>query len=215
MRGPSTVSVEGYKASAIPALHAAERRHGWFEFRLDGWSAWRVLRMPVYSIAAALPLSHGTASRANLIRRGLRATPRVLVVMLFGLPRDVLVKTFRSALRARQGEHFRDVYFDGVLDRQPSYFKVEVVNTTAFSHQAALALRPADVDAFVFTFWGAVLGRMFPGAMPPRSASTSPVRCSRRSASRLARTFCCGGFQGFIGSRGSIRCCWRAFTRVL
>lgn len=156
------MSYDGCKASAITALHAAERRHGWFDFRLDGWSAWRVLRMPVYSIAAALPLSHATASRVNQIKRGLRSTPRVIAVMLFGRRREVLVKSFRSALRTRQGEHFRDVYFDGVLDRQPSYFKVEVVNTMAFSRQAAIALRPADLDAFVFTFWSAVLGRLFP-----------------------------------------------------
>lgn len=156
------MSSDGVKAPALHALHAAERRHGWFDFRLDGWSAWRVLRTPVYNIASALPLSHARKSRASQIKRGLKSSLRVLGGMLLGRRRDVLVKSFRSALRAKQGEHFRDVYFDGVLDRQPSHFKVEVVNTMAFSRQAAMALRPADVDSFAFTFWGAVLGWLFP-----------------------------------------------------
>lgn len=153
---------DGGKAPALVALQAAERRHGWFDARLDGWSAWRVLRTPVYNIAAALPLSHARESRASQFKRGLMSTARVLGCLLLGRRRDVLVKSFRSALRSRQDEHFRDVYFDGVLDRQPSHFKVEVVNTTAFSRQAAMALRPADVDAYAFTFWGVVLGRLFP-----------------------------------------------------
>jgi hypothetical protein len=156
------MSSDGGKAPALAALQAAERRHGWFDVRLDGWSAWRVLRTPVYNIAAALPLSHARESRTSQFKRGLKSTARVLGCLLLGRRRDVLVKSFRSALRSRQGEHFRDVYFDGVLDRQPSHFKVEVVNTAAFDHQAAMALRPADVDAYAFTFWGVVLGRLFP-----------------------------------------------------
>lgn len=156
------MSSDGVKAAALPALHAAERRYGWFDFRLDGWSAWRVLRTPVYNIASALPLSRMRESRASQIKRGLKSTLHIIGLMLLGRRRDFLAKTCRSALRFRQGEHFRDVYFDSVLDRQPSHFKLEVVNTMAFSRQAAMAHRPADADAFAFILWAALLGRLFP-----------------------------------------------------
>ncbi|MCE4538167.1 hypothetical protein LXT12_12990 [Pelomonas sp. P7] len=156
------MSSEAGKSPALSALYAAERRHGWFDFRLDGWAVWRVLRTPVYNVAAALPLSYTRESRKSQLKRSLKATAGVLGYLLIGRHCDVLVKSFRSALRSRHGDRFRDVYFDGVLDQQPSHFKLEVVNTTAFTRQAAQAFRPANADAYAFTFWGAVLGRLFP-----------------------------------------------------
>jgi hypothetical protein len=57
---------------------------------------------------------------------------------------------------------FRDVYFDGLLTRVGSSFKLEEINSPDFEKQAALATVPSDLDPVVFTFWGSVLGLLRP-----------------------------------------------------
>lgn len=58
---------------------------------------------------------------------------------------------------------FRDVYFDGLLSQtSQSYFKMEELNTTEFDLQAKSAIHRPELDPIVFTFWGSVLGRIFP-----------------------------------------------------
>src|SRR5262249_29959231 len=43
-----------------------------------------------------------------------------------------------------------------------SGLKLEEVNSDAFSRQAAKAVRPADLNPVVITFWGRILGLLFP-----------------------------------------------------
>lgn len=149
-------------SSRIHALEALERRHELFAHRVDGWSAWRVMRNPVHRLAMALPLVAPVRSNSRRVVEALVATARLLWLLAFAGRREVLVKTCRSGLRMPLGRQFRDVYFDGLLQRGYRYLKLEEVNSPDFEGQAAAALRPADLDPVVFTFWGRVLGTLFP-----------------------------------------------------
>lgn len=150
------------KSERIQALEALERRHELFGYRVDGWSAWRVMRNPVHRIASALPLSAPPQSSAQRSLQALGATVRLVWLLATTGRRDLLVKTCRSGLRMPLGRQFRDVYFDGLLQEGHSCLKLEEINSPDFVEQAAAALWPADLDPVVFTFWGRVLGVLFP-----------------------------------------------------
>lgn len=173
------MSTETSAPTKLAALVEAERAQGLFDFRVDGWSAWRVLRHAVHTIVADLPLK--SAGPPDVLRalRALRQTFAFLSLLLFAKRRDTLVKTSRSALRAQRDGRYCDVYFDSYIMRRPSCLKLEVVNSDRFEVQARQALRPPDLDAAVFTFWG----RLLAVAMPRREAASF----CRRLALTLSR----------------------------
>ncbi len=147
----------------VQALAALERSHNLFAHRFDGWSTWRVMRHSVFLMAMGLPLASQSRPQAQRIREALLATLGLAWLLVAGRRRSLLVKTCRSALRLRQGDRFRDVYFDGLLEHGGfSCLKLEDINSADFERQAAVALWPADLNPVVFTFWGRVLGAMFP-----------------------------------------------------
>lgn len=162
------------KPSRLEALHMIERQYDLFGYRIDGWSAWRVLRNPLSRQAEALPLAQ--PARANGLRafRALWGSISLLCQLIRGRRRELLVKTCRSGLRLPEGERFRDVYFDGLLATGYSYIKLEEINSPNFEQQAAVARFPATLNPVVFTFWGMVLARL----LPMRSAN---VYCRRVS----------------------------------
>lgn len=155
--------IDGKERSArFGRLFALEREHDLFSFRIDGWSAWRVMRNPIYWLVAELPLSKPGRPAYVRIVEALRGTLSLMRLIAFGGRRELLVKTCRSALRMARGAQYEDVYFDPLLRRGYSCLKLEEINSPDFEAQAAAAWRPADLDPVVFTFWGRVLGRLFP-----------------------------------------------------
>ncbi|MFZ2159109.1 MAG: hypothetical protein WAV72_23715 [Bradyrhizobium sp.] len=149
------------RAAKIATLFALERKHDLFSYRVDGWSAWRVMRNPVYWMVADLPLSKPGKSTFARILEALRGTLTLARFVAIPGRRDLLIKTCRSALRMKRGAQYEDVYFDSLLRRGYSCVKLEEVNSPDFEVQAAAAWRPADLNPIVFTFWGSVLGRLF------------------------------------------------------
>jgi hypothetical protein len=148
--------------SKLERFAQMERGEDLFSYRTDGWSTWRVMRNSMHRSTVGLAfaeLGRGTAARSF---EALLATPKLLWLLIFGAKRDLVVKTCRSALRMRRGDKFRDVYFDGLLEREHSSFKFEEIDSPDFDTQSAQACHPADLDPVVFTFWGRVLGTFFP-----------------------------------------------------
>jgi hypothetical protein len=155
------------RAARLQKLFALERRHNFFSYRVDGWSAWRVMRNPVYWRVADLPLSKPARPTYIRVFEALRGTLGLLRLLIDGRQKELLIKTCRSALRARHGDKYEDLHFDSLLRGGYSCIKLEEINTSDFDMQAAAAWRPADLNAVVFTFWGRTLGRLFPAdAMP-------------------------------------------------
>jgi len=151
----------------LQVLKALERQHNLFSFRVDGWSAWRIIRNPVYRMTEGLPLAQPSRSNGRRSVKALLATFKLLWLLITGTRRELLVKTCRSGLRMPQGDRFRDVYFDGLLARGHSSLKLEEINSPDFEKQALAACRPADLDSVVFTFWGRILGSLFPVRAKP------------------------------------------------
>lgn len=155
------------RAARLEKLFALERRHDFFSYRVDGWSAWRVMRNPVYWRVANLPLSKPVRSTYIRVFEALRGTLGALWLLIAGRKKDLLIKTCRSALRTKHGDKYEDLHFDSLLRRGYSCVKLEEINSSDFEVQAAAAWRPSDLNPVVFTFWGRVFGRMFPAdAMP-------------------------------------------------
>lgn len=144
------------------AFVAMERRNDLFAFRIDGWCAWRVMRNMVFRKLEDVPLSQPARSAAVRSVEAIIATFDLIRLLLRSEARDLLVKTCRSGLRTKHGDRFRDVYFDGLLEGDFSYVKMEEINSPDFDEQAALAWKPAQLDPVVFTFWGRVLGLLMP-----------------------------------------------------
>jgi hypothetical protein len=159
-----TTMVPGVDESTerLRRLATLEREHDLFAHRVDGWSAWRVLRNPVHRLVSGLPMSQLARSNTRRGAQALAATAGLLRLLVTAGRRELLVKTCRSALRLPQGDRYRDVYFDGLLQRGMSCLKLEEINSPDFEAQAAAAWRPADLDPVVFTFWGRVLGTLRP-----------------------------------------------------
>ena len=149
-------------ALRLQTLEALEHRHDLFTYRFDGWSAWRVMRSPVRRLAMALPLAAPLRSNARRSMQAFAASARLIWLLICPNRSELLVKTCRSGLRMPLGKQFRDVYFDGLLQHGYSCLKLEEINTPEFELQAAAAFWPSDLDPVVFTFWGRVLGLLFP-----------------------------------------------------
>ncbi len=162
MESDNNVIGNGSWSSRQQAFLAMERKHDLFSLRVDGWSAWRVMRNFVFRKLENMPLSQPGRPVAVRSIEALVATFRLIWLLLKGEPRELLVKTCRSGLRAKSGEQFRDVYFDGLLTEGFSYLKMEEINSPDFDKQAASAARPAELDPVVFTFWGRILGMLLP-----------------------------------------------------
>lgn len=153
---------DGASYARLAALSVLERHNDLFAFQIDGWSAWRVLRNPLYRMAEALPLAQPARANTSRVIAALAGTVSFVKHLLWGRQRDCLVKTCRSGLRIQVGDHFRDVYFDGVLATGNPYFKLEEINSPDFEYQASRALFPSQLDPVVFTFWGMALACMLP-----------------------------------------------------
>ncbi|MGQ0684323.1 hypothetical protein [Bradyrhizobium sp.] len=150
------------RSRRLEKLFELERKHDLFSFRIDGWSAWRVLRNPIYWLVAELPLSKPSRPAYVRLLEAVRGTLDLARLIVFESRRDLLVKTCRSGLRVARGTQYEDVYFDRLLRRGYSSLKLVEINSPDFEAQATAAWRPADLDPVVFTFWGRVLGRLFP-----------------------------------------------------
>lgn len=159
----------------IDELKNFEKRHCLFDETYDGWSVWRVMRNSVFreSMKKYWPIATPPRSNVKRVIDALFSTIRLVFILIFSEQRKLMIKTARSGLRMSQGDKFRDVYFDGILETEKSYFKIEEVNSNDFDYQAVRALFPPDVEAVVFTFWGRFLGLIFPAPVMPFCERTS------------------------------------------
>lgn len=147
---------------ALNDLAAAEKRHCLFDYRVDGWSAWRVVRHSVQRATACYGLARPTQHDGLRIIWAVGATLQLLLILAFPRRVGLLVKTQRSALRTGEGGRYRDIYFDGLLLPSDRHFKLEVIDSRDFDEQARAALFPSHLNAVVFTFWGRLLGKLMP-----------------------------------------------------
>lgn len=143
---------------SIDFLQSIETKHDLLQYTLDGWSVWCLLRFPL-QLALVTP---GTvpASRVPLGKRielSAREAPRVVRP---GGARYV-VKTYSSGLVEREGEHYKDIWFDDLIRELGSVFKMEQVNNLMFAGRRARALIPSDVTTSAIELLASLLARVW------------------------------------------------------
>lgn len=159
------------RGEQLDRLAAAEKRNDLFGYRVDGWSPWRVTRHFVQRTTARYGLARPKRNEGLRVLSAIVATIRLIGVLVLAPKVVLMVKTQRSGLRAAVGGRYRDIYFDGLLADGDHHFKLEGVDSSDFTQRAHTALFPSHLDPVVFTFWGRVLGTLFPaptGAFPAR-----------------------------------------------
>lgn len=148
---------------SIDFLQSIETKHDLLQYTLDGWSVWCLLRFPL-QFALVTP---GTvpASRVPLGKRiALSARDASRLVRPAGA--RYVVKTYSSGLVEREGEHYKDVWFDDLIRELGSVFKMEQVNNLMFAARRARALIPSDVTTSAIELLASLLARTW---RPPRA----------------------------------------------
>jgi hypothetical protein len=148
---------------ASERLWAFEARHQLFDARLDGWSPWRVLRFQLFNKLVDLPYAPigGTRVLARTFQ-AMVAAAVLAVILLRNRRHDGVIKSFTSALRERADGHFRDIYFDRLLDTGLDCLKLETRGSSQFDQNRRRALRPSHLDADVFRLLGRLMAAIFP-----------------------------------------------------
>jgi hypothetical protein len=121
-------------------LRELESRHDLWQLRLDGWSAWVLLRWAVAMGLAKLPFTYPRARLARQQRLAL-AVGDILGWLRLG-PSTVLVQGYSSALLEEEGGRFKDIWLDDLVRRLQSVVKIEQVNSRQFLDRHRHALVP-------------------------------------------------------------------------
>ena len=148
----------------LEQLYAFETRHRLFERQFEGWSIWRTLRRVVHRelTADVNPIGSGEAGGQSRFR-GKAGPIAQLLTRLIAPPRaDLVLMTLTSALRDVDGDRYRDIYFDDLLDTGLSAFKIEAGNAGGMNARSAHAVRPAHVSVVAVDFLARLRARLRP-----------------------------------------------------
>ncbi|HEU4681516.1 MAG TPA: hypothetical protein VFS51_07220, partial [Gemmatimonadales bacterium] len=97
---------------SIDFLQALEAKHDLLGRRLDGWSVWCLLRFPL-QVALVTP---ATVPAARMSYRERLSLSLADAGSLFRLrPSRFVVKTYSSGLVEREGERYKDIWFDDLI----------------------------------------------------------------------------------------------------
>ena len=136
------MSADSGVRGAFERICSIEERHDLLRYEADGWAVWPLLRPGIArSISAPGLASVGGMSRS----RRWRFLARDLVRLVRPRQAEVLAMTYTSGLGEREGDRFKDQWFDDLLRQTPSFYKIEGINNPAFLHRSARALFPSDL----------------------------------------------------------------------
>lgn len=148
--------------ASIGKFHALEREHQLFAAQFEDFSAWRVMRNPAFYALDSVTAVPPAIPRWRRVWTALVETVRFAILLLLAHPVDLVVKTSVSSLRGKKAGQWQDLIFDPLLERVPRHFKLLEVNSRAFETQRRNSAFPGQLEPSVFTFWGQILGRLFP-----------------------------------------------------
>lgn len=149
-------------SASVAKFHALEQEYRLFEPRFEDFSAWRVMRNPVFYMLDSVTAVPPAIPRWRRVWVALWQTVRLLWLLLSAPQADLVVKTSVSSLRMKKSGRWHDLVFDPLLSRRPRYFKLLEINSRAFEQQRQLAAFPGQLEPSAFTFFGQILGRLFP-----------------------------------------------------
>jgi hypothetical protein len=193
---PNTSSTEYHTGlQAIEKLQKLEARYDLFRHQIDGFSAWRLLRLKAYTQIQNLPLEKlpDYVTWNWLVERFILFLPDTI---RFFFPRKAkyVIKTFSSALREQEGDLYRDVYFDDIYEDLKDCYKIETLNNLAFWRRRARALYPIDMTTSVIDLLSGIASFLgFPSGIDRivdtiHEATQTEPTLGTLTKSRIART---------------------------
>jgi hypothetical protein len=157
-------AVRSYRteAEASERLRELEAKYDLFKYTVDGYSAWRLLRLGVAMSLQALPFQKQAAS-SQWRRFGKLLLPGILDLpaFLFPKPARYVVKTFSSALSEKENGRWKDVYFDDLCKELGDCFKIEAQNNPLFIDRRKTALIPITINGCSIVLLSAIFTKVF------------------------------------------------------
>lgn len=137
---------DNIQARADEILRLVEEKYDLLQYRVDGWTAWPLLRFWVASQLADIGLST-PVTQSNQGWRLWIALQSIQALVC--LPRArYFVKTYTSARgerSERQGGLYKDIYFDELLMALGDYCKIESLNNIRMFPRSQAALLPSHL----------------------------------------------------------------------
>lgn len=129
-------------------IRQIEETYDLLQYEVDGWCIWPLLR---FSAALELMKLPFTVTKEAFRFRELWAIAVTDSFRLF-FPREsrYVVHTLSSELMEKEGDRFKDVFFDDLLRELGSYFKIETLNSKSFLARRKAALIRSDVTSTAF-----------------------------------------------------------------
>lgn len=138
-------------------IRQVEIQYDLLQYQLDGWCAWPILRFEISNLLANLSL---------VAKRRLRREERVAIALgdIFSLLKmrnaHYAVKTYTSGLAEQEGNRYKDIWFDDLLNEMGDYYKIETINNPAFLPRRQSALIKSDLTPTLLDFTAAFLRRL-------------------------------------------------------
>jgi hypothetical protein len=148
--------------NATEYLHRLETKYNLYQYEVEGWSAWVIIRAQVaYSLAnmsfkRPTPPFHN--ERFKRYAFALKDLPK-----LVWIPKTrYVIRAHTSALRESEGDRYKDIFLDDLLREMNTrdYFKIEDLNSNDFFHKRTKALIKSDASTLLFSLVPSLLGRI-------------------------------------------------------
>lgn len=156
-----------------------EKAEKLFDFRHEGIVPWRLMRNFVHRSLLGISVANATVPRSRRAIDALLSSLRFLLILATQGHRTLLVKTSIASLRNPTDQGWMDLFFDDLIEQRPDYFKLQDYNSPFFDAQRKDARFPDHLDPVVFSFWGRILGRLWPAGIDQFSERASRLLFER------------------------------------
>lgn len=134
------------ETEAMERVRDFESRYSLFDFTVDGYSVWRLLRVEATRLIQNLPWN-AKPSEFQWLRplpmmiQTLKDLPSLLCIT----PARYVIRTCSSFLVSKEYGRWKDVFFDDLFKNVDSYFKIAVQNGPGFQDRRKKTLLPISI----------------------------------------------------------------------
>lgn len=150
------------EADTAVKLREIESKYELFQYTMDGYSAWRILRGRAASLLHTLPFQK--VAHPSKLKRFVSMFFRSCASLgAFLSPKKAkyVVKTASSDLREKENGLWKDVVVDDLLKEVPSFYKIEVENNPLFADRRKTALLPISLTTGILDLLSLVFSKLF------------------------------------------------------
>jgi hypothetical protein len=139
--------------TATEFLHRLETKYNLYQYDVDGWSAWAIIRAQVTYSLANMSFKRPTPPFHNERFKRYAFALKDLPKLFWLHKRRYVLRAHTSALRESKGDQYKDIFLDDLLVEMNNrnYFKIEDLNSSDFFHKRTRALIKSDVSSLLFS----------------------------------------------------------------